>query len=111
MNILIIINSFKLGGAEKMCYDIARELRLKNDVHVFLFSIGKVESALEHKLFNSFLNSNIMVGSFDKPYKKQRLQTAIKIKKFCKKNKIDIVHTNGQSPDFLMRLSKLLGNK
>lgn len=111
MNVLIIINSFRLGGAEKLCYDLARELSLKREIQVFLFSIGAVKSALENEIFKSFEDSTVKVGSFNKPYKKQRLQTALKIKKFCEINRIDVVHTNGQSPDFLMRFSKILGNK
>lgn len=62
-------------------------------------------------MFQIFDASSITVGSFDKPYRKQRLQTALKIKRICKLHKIDIVHTNGQSPDFLARCSKILGNK
>lgn len=111
MNILIIINSFRLGGAEKLCYDLAYKLSQKPCTKVYLYSIGKVESDLERKLFQTFGASSITVGSFDKPYRKQRLQTALKIKKVCKLYKIDVVHTNGQSPDFLARCSRILGNK
>lgn len=49
MNILIIINSFRLGGAEKLCYDLAHKLSQKPGINVFLYSIGKVESDLEKK--------------------------------------------------------------
>ena len=111
MNVLIIINSFRLGGAEKLCYDLARKLSQKPDVKVFLYSVGKVQNLLENELFQSFSGTPVIVGAFDKPYKKQRLKTAWKIRRFCRLNNIDIVHTNGQSPDFLARCSKLFGNK
>lgn len=111
MNILIIINSFRLGGAEKLCYDLAHQLSQKQGINVFLYSVGKIETQLEHTVFQMFGSSTINVGSFNKPYKKQRVRTILKIKKFCKINKIDVVHTNGQSPDFLARCSKILGNK
>lgn len=111
MNVLIIINSFRLGGAEKLCYDLAKELYKKNNLHIYLYSIGKVSNDLEFTIFNNMKSLGIQVGSFNKPFKRERIKTSIKIKKFCVQNKIDVVHTNGQSPDFLMRLSKLLGNK
>ena len=111
MNVLIIINSFRLGGAEKLCYDLARKLCQTKDTNVFLYSIGKIETELEKEMFASFANSPIKVGSFNKPYRKQRIYTALKIKKFCRVYNIDIVHTNGQSPDFLARLAKFFGNK
>ena len=111
MNILIVINSFRLGGAEKLCYDLALKLSQNPSIKVFLYSVGKVETKLENELFREFEKTLVTVGSFNKPYKKQRLHTAIKIKQFCKTHRIDIIHTNGQSPDFLARCSKVLGNK
>lgn len=111
MNVLIIINSFRLGGAEKVCYDLALKLSEKPNVNVFLYSVGKVETALEKELFNKFEKTLVSVGSFNKPYKRQRLRTALKIKRLCNIHHIDIIHTNGQSPDFLARCSKLIGNK
>ena len=111
MNILIIINSFRLGGAEKLCYDLAKKLSQKPTIKVFLYSIGSIETELERCIYSDFKNTTVEVGSFNKPYRKKRVETILKINSFCKNHRIDVVHSNGQSPDFLCRCTKLIGNK
>lgn len=106
MNIMILINSFRLGGAEKICYDIAENLLKIKDNHVILCSIGKIETDLEKEMSVRMKNKGIQCISLEKRPKRDRLKIIFKLKKVIQEHEIDILHTNGQSPDFYARVAK-----
>ena len=108
MNVLILINSFKLGGAEKLSYDIAKKLEDYSDCHVFLCSMSSVKDELDQKIFQSFEDTKVTCLSLNKPKQKGRVKVILALKKIVKQYHIDVIHTNGQSPDFYARIMKVL---
>lgn len=104
MNICILINSFNLGGAEKLMYDVAQELHTKGE-NVVLVAMKKAETELEITIKNKLENTGLTVDSIDKPVNKGKIRSVIKIRSLLKKYKIDVLHTNGQSPDFYGRIA------
>lgn len=107
MKIGILINSFNLGGAEKLMYDVAGVL-YSRAIPFTLISMKKAETALELQIQKKLTDCGYETVSVNKPVGKGRLSSVISIKKIIQKYKIDILHTNGQSPDFYGRLTKLL---
>lgn len=111
MNILFLINSYRLGGAEKLTYDYARIMSEKRGCNVFLCSIGSVGTKTEIEIFNELSKQGIKCFSLDKVSKKNRLKTIIKLVGLCKQLSIDILQTNGPSPNFYGRFVKLFKQK
>lgn len=105
MKIMFVINSFNLGGAEKLVYDLAPRMKNKNDIIVV--SLKAVETDLEKQNSKRLLNQNIKCIALSKGKRKDRLQTVLSLRKIIKKEKVDIIHTNGLSPNFYSALSKL----
>ena len=107
MKVGILINSFNLGGAEKLVYDVARILK-KREISFTLISMKRAETKIELQIENKLINMGYEVASINKPAKKRRCASILAIMKLVRNRKIDILHTNGQSPDFYGRLAKLL---
>ena len=107
MRVAVFINSFNLGGAEKLMYDVAEGLE-KKGIEVFLVSMKKAETEFEKSVFADVSKKIKNVCTIAKPVQKGRAKAVADIAKFLRKNKIEIAHTNGQSPDFYVRLAKLL---
>lgn len=107
INLLFLINSLRLGGAEKLVYDIALSLN-QNVYNIYVLSVSKISDELEIENQDLLKKYNISVISLDKRYKRDRIKSIFKLRKIYKKFNIDIVHTHGQSPDFYGRLSSLL---
>ena len=107
MKVCLLINSFNLGGAEKLMYDMAAALEAKG-VEVHLVAMKKAETELEKKIFAKLLDKNFRVGAIDKPVGSGKVKSVLAIRKYLKKNKIDVLHTNGQSPDFYGRLATVI---
>lgn len=107
MKIAILINSFNLGGAEKLMYDVVETLN-KKKIDAVLVSMKKQETDFEKKVFEDLERRNIKCFTISKPVGKGRLKAVLDIAHFIRKNKIDVLHTNGQSPDFFGRLATLL---
>lgn len=104
MNICLLINSFNLGGAEKLIYDIAFQLK-KNHKNVIVVAMKKAETPLEKNLSSQLSERGIPIDTINKPVGKGRIAAVLRIKKLIKKYEIDILHTNGQSPDFYGRIA------
>lgn len=111
MNVLLLINSYRLGGAEKLAYDIAVKLAEYHDCHVFLCSMGNVVSELEHTVQNDLREKGINCHSLKKNRQKGRIKVIADLLQLIKDNNIDVVHTNGQSPDFYGRIARLINRK
>lgn len=107
MNVLVLINSFNLGGAEKLSYDLAKKLSLFSDLNVYLCCMSAVENATCESIINSFVHTGVKCMSLDKPRQSGRLKVLCSLAKVIKQNHIDIVLTNGQSPDFYTRVLKV----
>lgn len=108
MRVGILINSFNLGGAEKLMHDVARSLKEKG-ISVFLISMKAPETDFEKMVYQDLMKrEKFRVKYINKPVGKGKLKAILKIAKLIRKYKLDILHTNGQSPDFYGRLAKLL---
>ncbi len=107
MRVAIIVNSFNLGGAEKLMYDVSEVLSRKGQ-EVYLISMKKAETDFEKKVCEDLKKRNINYFTISKPVGKGKIKAIIDIGRFLKKHKIDVAHTNGQSPDFYTRLSKFI---
>ena len=103
----MLINSFNLGGAEKLVYDLAQYMRLKDNIRVYICSMKATETELEQAIKKQVEAANISCISIEKKYKGNRIQTILKIRKLIKEYKIDVLHTHGQSPDFYGRLATI----
>lgn len=104
MNICILINSFNLGGAEKLMYDVAKVLK-DEKFNVVVIAMKCAETELELKIQNMLESVGLQTDTVNKPTGKGRLKSILKINSLLKKYDIDILHTNGQSPDFYGRLA------
>ena len=106
MNICLLINSFNLGGAEKLIYDIAEQLH-RNQEYVIVIAMKKPETALEKTISSQLAEKGIRTDSVNKPAGKKRVAAVLRIRHLIKKYGIDVLHTNGQSPDFYGRIAAL----
>lgn len=104
---MLLINSFNLGGAEKLAYDLANKLKEKSDINIVLCSMKSVTTELEYAIKTDMEDKGISCFSIEKAYKGDRLKTITRIRKLLKKEKIDILHTHGQAPDFYGRLAAI----
>lgn len=107
MNICLLINSFNLGGAEKLIYDIAEQLHKKQE-NVIVIAMKKAETAIEKRISSELKEKGIRIDSVNKPAGGKKIAAVLTIRRLLKKYNIDILHTNGQSPDFYGRLAALL---
>ena len=102
MNVLILINSFSHGGAETMCYRIAEYLT-KKSANVFICSTGKYKTEVETSITKELNNKGIVTYVRDET--KSKMHFIFYLKKICKTNKIDIIHTNCKSPNYYGRIA------
>ncbi len=107
MNVCLLINSFNLGGAEKLMYDVSQVLKNRG-INVYLVAMKQAETELEKTVFAMLNNAGIQVDSIGKPVGTQKGKAILSIRQFLKKHRIDILHTNGPSPDFYGRLATVL---
>lgn len=106
--VMHLINSFSLAGAEKLVLDIVKN-NPNNDVEYHICALAKGNS---YNYFKTELEtSNIHFHCFDKIPNKDRIKTLFKVRNYLKKEKIDIIHTHCQSPDFFGKVSSLFLNK
>lgn len=110
INLVLLINSFNLGGAEKLIYDLALNYN-KNKFNCHVVSMAPINSNLEKKISKSLTKKNIKIYSLNKAPKKDKIKCIIRLIKYLKKNKINILHTNGQSPDFYGRIASIFHRK
>lgn len=111
MNVLLLINSFSLGGAEKLAYDLTEHLSRYDDLHVFLCCMGTFDDNLEAEIKKRLREKGLKCINLHKPARKGRIKVVADIKKIVNKYNIDIIHTNGQSPDFYARILKFFNRK
>ena len=105
--VALLINSYNLGGAEKLMYDVAAQLT-SDGAEVCLVSMKKPETKLEKEIFDDVRSRGIASYTIDKPCGGKKLKTIFDILSFIRTHKINVLHTNGQSPDFYGRLAAAL---
>ena len=105
MNVLFIINSFSLGGAEKLVYDLALQLRGQVNA-VSIVGLYKTDVPTEAHLQRGLNERGIKTYILGKRVKKDRLKSVWQIYKIIKQNNISIVHAHCSVP---MLLGKLAG--
>lgn len=109
IRVLHLINSFSLCGAEKLVFDIVKKMD-KSKFKLFVCSVGKGNKDFEEEIIQDLNKASITTFCLNKPYKKERLKTILKLRKILMENKIDIINTHCPSPDFLGRLAaKIVG--
>ena len=109
MNILFIINSFSLGGAEKLVYDLALQLCSQVN-HISIIGLYKNDLPVEAQMRGKLNKSGIKTYILDKRAKKDRLKSVWQIYKIIKQDKISIVHAHCGVPMLLGKLAGLLAH-
>ena len=104
-SVLYLISFIGSGGAEKYIISLVTGLRDKG----FKFYLGvskRTNNSFEKELYD--LGVEIVVLPIKKVYD---IGAAIKISKFCKNNKIDVIHTHFLRENCVAVISKMFGNK
>lgn len=102
MKIMYLLFSFTIGGAERLVVDICNENAKRNNV-VFLYIINDLYDKELLKTLDSsvvVICKNRVVGSNGKVFE------LLDICRFCRKNKIDIVHCNAFNTPELLGVTK-----
>lgn len=106
MKVMYLLFSFTIGGTERLIVNICNEVIYRADVHLFIINDlidDDLLNTLDSRIYIQLLKRK--VGSSDK------ILPIIKIAKYIKKNKIDIVHCNSFNAPELLILSKIINPK
>lgn len=110
LKIMMLINSFNLGGAEKLVYDISEILSSGKQCEVYVCSVKSIQTDLEKSIQQRLELKGVTCLSINKEFQKDRLKAIYRIRNFLRKYKIDVLHTHGQSPDFYGRIATIFLN-
>ena len=105
MNILFLINSFSIGGAEKLAYDLALEMR-PNVNAISVVGLYKSGSETENFMRKNLEEKGIKTYVLGKRAGKDRFKSVKQIYKIIKQDKISIIHAHCGVP---MLLGKFAG--
>lgn len=105
MNLLFIINSFSLGGAEKLVYDLALQL-CGQVARICVVGLYKTDLPIEKQLQDDLNKRGIKTYILNKRAKKDRFKSIRQICQIIKQDKISLVHAHCGVP---MLLGKLAG--
>ena len=96
MRIMYLLFSFTVGGTERLVADICKEMILNNQ-EVFLYIVNDLYSG---ELLDS-LDKRIHVELQNRPVGgEEKITTLLKIAKYVKQYRIDVVHCNSfNSPE------------
>lgn len=106
---MMLINSYNLGGAEKLVYDLAENINTRKNIRIYICAMKSVDTKLEKQIQMQLEEKQITCLSIEKGYKTDRLKAIMRIGKLIRKYKIDILHTHGQAPDFFGRIAAIFG--
>lgn len=102
MTILYIITKLELGGAQKVCLTLARNLAQEHDVYVMAGPGGDLNEEAK-----SFLGKRLVINPWlirqINPF--QDIRAYFFIKKFIREHAVDIVHTHSSKAGILGRLA------
>ena len=100
MNILILVSSLDMGGAQKQAVVDANMLASSHNIHLGMFDSGETGGALR-----DMLDERIKVTVFRKS---NYLSTAARLAKFLKEQKIQIVHCHLYAPMLVAGIASLV---
>ena len=107
MRIMYLLFSFTVGGTERLVADICKEMILNNQ-EVFLYIVNDLYSG---ELLDS-LDKRIHVELQNRPVGgEEKITTLLKIAKYVKQYRIDVVHCNSFNSPELLIISKLINSK
>lgn len=107
IRIMHLIDSYSIGGAEKLAFDIVTRMD-KARFDIFICSICSKKDNEERDMREKLENCGVKTLTIDKIPKKQRFVSIMKLAKILSKNKIDILHTHCSPPDFYGKISAFL---
>lgn len=99
--ILLITLRSDVGGGPKHVYDLARNLKAKHSVSIY------IASPLEEPFGSKFVD--IADEHFVLPTRKFSLATFIKLVRFCRQRQIQAIHSHGRGAGIYSRLFKPFG--
>lgn len=103
ITVLELINSFHRGGAELLALNLARYID-KSKFNVIVCSVVKDDMSF---IDISEYESTKLI-SFSRSAHSGRLKGILELCRIVKENKVDIIHTHCQSPDFYGRIVGLI---
>lgn len=106
MKIIMLINSFQSGGAEKLTYDLVASM-INNGEKVFIISVAPILLQIEIENEKMMKNAGATTYSLERMPKQNRIQTVRKLVKILRDIDADILQAQGQSPAFYGRIAKL----
>jgi glycosyltransferase involved in cell wall biosynthesis len=109
LNVLFIINEFSWGGAEKLVYDLAMNVReYVQNVHIIaLYSKG---NTTEVNMVRNLISADIKVKIIGKRAGKDRIKSVWEIYKYVEKENISIIHAHCSVPMFFGKIVGFLAN-
>lgn len=107
MRIMYLLFSFTIGGTERLVADVCNNMVNKGE-DVYLYVVNDLVSedllnSLDARIHINLQGRKISGGN--------KFETLIKIAKYIKKNKIDIVHCNSFNAPELLIFSKIMNRK
>ncbi|MCB0516544.1 MAG: glycosyltransferase [Chitinophagales bacterium] len=109
-NILFLINSLEMGGAEKATINLAEKLQPNKNSHIYFVILkNKTQVPLKenfsYHFFSQKQNPSFLYSILQVPF------LAYKLIKYCRKHDIDTIFAVLSKAQFVAVLSKFLGNK
>jgi len=109
--VLQLINSFSLAGAEKLVFKLAKKIN-KKYFKVIVCGIGRPKNKkIQRNILNNLRSSGVGCYCLNKKARKERIETFKNLFDLFKKEKVDIVHTHCNSPDFYGKITSFLTQK
>jgi N-acetylgalactosamine-N,N'-diacetylbacillosaminyl-diphospho-undecaprenol 4-alpha-N-acetylgalactosaminyltransferase len=109
-NIAIIINSLRRGGAEKILASLINELHKDMEIHLFMFNTRQIEFDIPDGIFINQLGKSTSASARAVDVLKLPFY-AWKIKRYLDKNKIPLVFSFLNRPNFIAGYLKVFGYK
>ncbi|MDE7213453.1 MAG: glycosyltransferase, partial [Anaeroplasmataceae bacterium] len=107
MNILYLTFSFTTGGTERLLVDICQEMVKRHDnIHLYVINDhydSNMVQAIDPKVKVTF--------GHKKPGTLGKIKAVLKLNKFIRKNKIDVIHCNAVNTLEMLFFKKLLYKK
>lgn len=107
MNILFIINSFSMGGAEKLVYDLSLQLCGRVS-HISVIGLYKTDLPIEQQIQDELHKHGVKTYILNKRAKKDRFKSVRQICQIIKQDNISLVHAHCGVPMLLGKLAGLL---
>jgi len=107
IKVMHLINSFSLGGAEKLVFDLAPAMD-RERFEVFVCAMASRGDRIEESIRSGLEKSGIRTISLKKKARRDRIKAIWKLFRILRCNGIDILHTHCPSPDFYGKITASL---